>query len=228
MRVKRNSITKQLFLLLVLGCTCPAQAQEQLLVVKTRNTGTSEGVLTRFERIKGHWKQRGVSLPVAIGRTGLAPANGKREGDGKSPSGLLRLETAFGTEPKPAGMKWPYLQTDGSCYCVDDVQSEWYNRIVHADTVRKDWQSAEKMKIDAYRYGLVIGYNTEQPVPGKGSCIFLHIWDGPAIGTAGCTALSESNLLAILKWLDPAKKPVLIQVSQADYPAFRTRYSLPD
>ena len=31
-------------------------------------------------------------------------------------------------------------------------------------------------------------------IPGGGSCIFLHVWDGPADTTVGCTAMPEPTL----------------------------------
>ena len=57
--------------------------------------------------------------------------------------------------------------------------------------------------------GAVIGYNTHNPIagpvpgpiPGKGSCIFLHVWDSPPKGTTGCVALSRENLKTLLGWL---------------------------
>jgi len=50
----------------------------------------------------------------------------------------------------------------------------------HEDMLRPD---------DLYRYVLIIGYNTPKPVPGAGSCIFLHVWRGKDSSTAGCTAI---------------------------------------
>ncbi|MEJ2489338.1 MAG: hypothetical protein P8Y50_06050 [Sulfurovaceae bacterium] len=50
-------------------------------------------------------------------------------------------------------------------------------------------------------------------VPLKGSCIFLHI---KSIPTMGCTAMSEEAMLELLKWLDPAKAPILIQAPKGE------------
>ncbi|WP_226038089.1 hypothetical protein [Aquibacillus saliphilus] len=63
------------------------------------------------------------------------------------------------------------------------------------------------MDIGPYTYGLVINYNTGQ-VPGEGSAIFLHVSTGH---TLGCTGVSQGNMVSILKWVDPAKNPVIIQ-----------------
>ena len=53
-----------------------------------------------------------------------------------------------------------------------------------------------------YRYGLVIEYNTSPVIAGKGSAIFVHIWQ-PGQPTAGCVAMAEGDLLQLLGWLQP-------------------------
>jgi L,D-peptidoglycan transpeptidase YkuD (ErfK/YbiS/YcfS/YnhG family) len=64
------------------------------------------------------------------------------------------------------------------------------------------------MNIPQYNYGFVINYNTKR-VRGKGSAVFFHIAHGNY--TLGCTATSKSKVVSFLKWLDPKKKPVIIQ-----------------
>jgi D-alanyl-D-alanine dipeptidase len=83
------------------------------------------------------------------------------------------------------------------------------------------------LRTDAlYKWGVVVDHNSAA-TPGGGSCIFLHIWKDSSTATAGCTAMPEQNLVDLLRWLDPAKRPVLIQMPRQDYDALRSRYSLP-
>jgi zinc D-Ala-D-Ala dipeptidase len=61
------------------------------------------------------------------------------------------------------------------------------------------------------------GRDTNPPEPGGGSCVFLHIWHSHDTfdanqSTAGCTAMSQTELEALLAWLDPARKAVLVQL----------------
>ena len=58
----------------------------------------------------------------------------------------------------------------------------------------------------SYNYGAVIAYNTAR-TPGLGSAIFLHVSHGSS--TAGCVALPTDQLLALLRWLDPGRAPVI-------------------
>jgi D-alanyl-D-alanine dipeptidase len=71
----------------------------------------------------------------------------KREGDHKSPAGIFRLGDAFGYAPqKPDGWRAHYLPITPSTQCVDDPQSQFYNRILDSSTVTGDWKSAEHMR----------------------------------------------------------------------------------
>ncbi len=49
--------------------------------------------------------------------------------------------------------------------------------------------------------------------------IFLHLWQAPNRGTAGCTAMGESDMRALMRWLDPTRNPVLIQLPLAEITA---------
>src|SRR5262249_5107982 len=113
----------------------------------------------------------------------------KHEGDGRAPAGIFRLTSTFGFGD-PVFASRGYIPLTPTIECVDDPGSRFYGQIVDRSSVKEvDWKSSEKMRaVDLYRLGMVVSYNTERPVPGEGSCIFLHIWQGPGQGTAGCTA----------------------------------------
>jgi hypothetical protein len=65
------------------------------------------------------------------------------------------------------------------------------------------------------------------PLAGEGSCIFLHIWRSPEKGTAGCTAMAEEDLLAVLLWLKNEKNPLLAQLPRAEYEKLWKVWGLP-
>ncbi|MGB6692358.1 MAG: hypothetical protein WBE76_31340 [Terracidiphilus sp.] len=248
------------------GCAfAPAQAvgggsdvfarSTQMVVVTTGNWDAVEGRLQRFERANAHeaWRPVGEPIPIVVGKNGMGWGIGlvatddasvraadkpvKREGDGKSPAGVLALGTAFGygTQPLP-GLKMPYLALTPTIECVDDVGSKYYNRIVDRSAVAPDWNSSEHMLYtgESYRWGVVVdhngtveGRNANPPVPGGGSCVFLHIWHSSDQGTAGCTAMTQTNLETLLLWLDPARRPLLLQLPTAAYARLTDRWKLP-
>lgn len=135
-----------------------------------------------------------------IGKNGAT--NEKIEGDGKTPFGLYDIGIAFGTEE--LNIQYPYRRITENSYWVDDVNSEKYNMWVELEK-NKDWKSAEHL-IEypvQYKYGLVIEYNTKEPVKGLGSAIFMHVFSKTY--TAGCIAVSEADMLKILKWIKDAQ-----------------------
>ena len=52
----------------------------------------------------------------------------------------------------------------------------------------------------------MIDYNSRPVVPGRGSAIFLHV---AVAATAGCVSLPESQLVRVLRWLQPDAKPLI-------------------
>src|SRR6185437_11133372 len=50
---------------------------------------------------------------------------------------------------------------------------------------------------------VVIGYNTDPVVPGKGSAIFLHAASPDLAATEGCIAIARDALLPLLGLLGP-------------------------
>jgi D-alanyl-D-alanine dipeptidase len=123
----------------------------------------------------------------------------------------------------------PYLSLAKSVECVDDTNSKFYNQIVDRDQVAPDWNSSEHMlrPDELYRLGLVINHNARPSQPGGGSCIFMHIWLGPGRGTVGCTAMPAERLESILAWLNPVKKPLLVQLPVAQYQRLQKAWKLP-
>jgi len=100
---------------------------------------------------------------------------------------------------------------------------------VDNEVVLSDWNSTDLMqrKDDLFKYGFFVNHNMEQ-IPGKGSCIFLHLWKSEKSPTAGCTAFSEENMLTVINWLDFWRKPLLIQMPLKNYIELREKYDLPN
>jgi len=231
-----------------LPARAPAQARAlarslQLVVFLTPGWTSTAGTLQRFERDNGasQWRPVEGAIPAVIGRTGLAWSDSglasdprqpvKHEGDGKSPAGAFPLDTAFGFAAREA-MSWlrmPYAPLLAGSDCVDDEGSAYYNTVVdRAKVSRVDWTSAEHMRqVGQYRIGVIVGYNAAPPQRGRGSCIFLHIWGGPSSTTAGCTALDAGRLEQLMRWLDAARRPAIVQLPVAEYARLRSEWRLP-
>ena len=202
----------------------------QLIVVTTPDWNATKGVLTVHERKNGTWIAIDDAIPVVVGRTGLAWGNGlslplqhdgplKKEGDVKAPAGLFALTSLFGYAAPSSSARMPYITATPTVECVDDVASPHYNTIVDTKDVPKTWTSSENMlrRDDLYREGVVVAHNSNPPVSGRGSCIFLHLWSGPDSTTAGCTAMSGDDLARLTRWLDADRHPLLLQLTQSQF-----------
>ncbi len=210
----------------------------QLVVVTSEGWNKINGKMTAYEWKNNKWIPVLKDIPIVTGRSGLAWGKGlhdsklnrgklKKEGDGNAPAGIFYLSGLFGYDKISAKMN--SLKVDNKTFCVDDSRSAYYNKIVKSDTVKKDWKSAEtmRMKSDVYKYGIFVDYNVNPAEAGKGSCIFMHIWSGSNSPTAGCTAMTEANILKLIEFLDKKKNPVLVQVPQSEYEKLKRTYKLP-
>lgn len=220
----------------------PTEGAEQLVLVVSRQETANKAVLQAFVREDGQWKFN-FSCPVVIGRNGMAWGRGlhhekarlldepvKKEGDGRSPKGAFELIRAYGYQ-RNLRIKFPYEETTPDMICIDDSRSEYYNMIVSEEKIGGDKDTShEKMIRDdgLYKYAILVGHNTASPEKDAGSCIFLHVWGGGDSFTAGCTAMSEANIMRLLSWLDPDKKPCLVQLTRKSYHRLKEEWGLPD
>ncbi len=210
----------------------------QLVIVVAPADTSVHAQLWRYEKTGATWKAVAVPHPVNLGKKGLAWGKGlqsvkpglqKKEGDQRSPAGIFRFGPAFGYAPaEEISLKLPYIRVTENQLCVEDSDSRFYNQIVDETRVKKDWKSREYMlrKDEQYKWGIFVNQNLP-PKDEGGSCIFFHLWRAPGSGTLGCTAMTEENLLALLQWLDPAKKPLLMQMTAAQYADYQPKFSLP-
>lgn len=228
----------------MLAPSSPITNTDQLIVVTTQGWDSSVGELHRYERHGPRWQEIGQGQAVTLGRNGTAwglglhtmpqPGPQKQEGDGRSPAGVFNVSSAFGYAPQGHTLM-PYEAMDASDYCIDVVDSPFYNRIIDAQQAGSAAVagSTEPMRLDLhndgdgrYALGLVVAHNP-QAIPGKGSCIFMHLWRKPNEATAGCTAMDEAAMQALLAWLDPRRNPVLLVLPESEYARLSADWRLP-
>ncbi len=191
--------------LLVNQLCCIGSAQ-QVITVSTSGYGTSSATLAAYERSANGWQQVFGPWFAYVGRNGVAPSGEKREGDGRTPSGTYAFDFMFGVNPDP-GVHYSYRRITGSNIVWDDDSNSATYNLWRDTSTQSVGASPEPMyNTPSYFYGAVIAYNTAR-APGLGSAIFLHVSHGSS--TAGCVAVPTDQLLALLRWLDPARSPVI-------------------
>ena len=143
----------------------------------------------------------GGETRAACGRSGVRAD--KREGDGASPKGTFPLLYGFYRADRVArpasGLTMTPLQPDDGW--VDDPEDANYNRLVklpYAASHENMW-----MAEGLYDLVIVIGYNTDPIVPGRGSAIFLHCAREDFSPTAGCIAIERAVLARLSGLLGP-------------------------
>ncbi|NPV92719.1 MAG: L,D-transpeptidase family protein [Firmicutes bacterium] len=183
---------------------CLTRSRQAILVTTGNYTGVSARLET-LQKVSEVWEPAFPPTRAVIGKNGFAYS--KVEGDGKTPIGVYSLGTVFGRGENP-GTRLPYRQTTANDFWVDDPGSALYNTW-QVGPARGRWDTAEPLYA-YYPYAVVINYNTRERISGMGSAVFLHVWDEPGEGTSGCVALSQQRLLEIIRWLDPAKNPLLV------------------
>lgn len=196
----------------------------------------------------GTWQRVLGPIPARLGRSGLVWGLGlhknprratiKREGDGRSPAGVFSIGGLWVTNRTPIRRSplIPFVKVGPCDLWVSDItKPHLYNRYVRLDhPATTEWEKKEQMRQTDYAHSikLLICHNTQDvkgcPVVGAGSSIFFHIWrNNGAAPTAGCTAMAEQNLRAVIARLDPRRKPVYILLPRAEYLSLRRAWRLP-
>jgi L,D-peptidoglycan transpeptidase YkuD (ErfK/YbiS/YcfS/YnhG family) len=143
----------------------------------------------------------GGGAPAVCGRAGVRAD--KREGDGASPLGTFPLLCAFYRPDRlaPPATGLPLRALRPSDGWIDDPADARYNTLValpypaHHETL---WRED-----GLYDLVVVIGYNTDPPLPGRGSAIFLHVAAADFAPTAGCIAVARDVLAGVFGRIGP-------------------------
>ena len=240
-----------LALALIMACNDQANAPatfsiaeaEQLVVVQGADWNESFGTMYTFERDSPEqpWQEAMSPFPVVLGLSGLAWGNGledyrvgqshtKIEGDKRSPAGIFRLSSAFGSKSpgEAAVTNMPYQQITETTRCIEDGSSAHYNSIVDERLVDADWDAADKMlRTDSlYSWGVFVDHNIASEAEA-GSCIFMHVWRGKDKGTLGCTAMEYYKMQEFVYWLKNRKHPLLVQLPKIEYLTKKDEWNLP-
>ena len=139
----------------------------------------------------------------SIGKNGIKRQ--KKEGDFCTPTGqfnlgpiyyrkdrISKLNTNLNVFPIKRNMIWE-----------DDQNNENYNML----TFNKS-KSNERLfrKDNIYDIIILINYNTNPVIPGKGSAIFMHIAKKNYLPTNGCIALQKKDLIFMISKLSIGEK----------------------
>ncbi|MFB7269515.1 L,D-transpeptidase [Streptomyces sp. NPDC056244] len=178
----------------------------QLITAQAPRTGATKGRVTWWDRRGGRWVKAG-SAAARFGSGGLVDGGRRTQGTSTTPTGVYDLPYAFGTAPAPAGTRTGYRRITHASWWCQDTASRSYNRWVEG--LPGDCRAGHSERLADYRtqygHGMVIGYNYDRPVRGRGAGIFLHVNGKGA--TEGCVSVPRRAMSRILAWADPRRAP---------------------
>ncbi|MFC9509071.1 L,D-transpeptidase [Streptomyces sp. NPDC057002] len=178
----------------------------QLITAVAPKRASTTGTVTWWDLKGGRWVRTG-SAPARFGANGLVEGAARKQGTDTTPTGLYGLPYAFGIKAAPRGTAYGYRRVHRDSWWCQDNDSRSYNR--WSEPRAADCRAAESEQLITYpaqyAHALVIDFNYERPVRGRGAGIFLHVNGRGA--TAGCVSVPKDAMRRILVWADPAKRP---------------------
>lgn len=175
----------------------------QVLVASGSDDSSDSGTLTVYDFDRGAW-QKLRTFPIHNGSNGWRAD--RREGDGTTPAGVFTLTDAGGAKADP-GTKLDYTRDRGLPASAEVAYGPEYRAVF-------DYVVA----IDYNRVPGTPPTDKERPLGAeKGGGIWLHL-DHDS-GTHGCVTLKESDLVWIMRMLDPTAHPRIAMGSVADLEA---------
>ncbi|MDT4939256.1 MAG: hypothetical protein QOG80_2927 [Pseudonocardiales bacterium] len=193
----------------------------RVITVTAHSYSSTTATLQAWSRASGGgWLKHGPAVLAHVGSDGLTTH--MSESVSATPVGSYSLTQAFGAKSNP-GTPLPYFRTTAADWWISQTTgagSALYNTHQHCSSGCNFIQGSPNEHLfyetPYYNYAVVIDYNTRNSAtgvrPGAGSAVFLHVTDGHP--TAGCVAIPESNLVALMQWLAPTTHPrILIGVT---------------
>jgi L,D-peptidoglycan transpeptidase YkuD (ErfK/YbiS/YcfS/YnhG family) len=200
----------------------PNPATLQAIVVKNTTWASSHVSVETWRRASASSAWQLVhSAGGRAGRNGIKLH--RHQGDATTPAGGFRIRWGFGTGPNPNGSGMLWHRFDSNDWWPGDPRDPpTYNTYQTSRPVTAKWRASHAEHLwdfrAAYRYAWVIEFNrprfgtrpasAPKPALSAGSAIFFHVQGGGA--TAGCVAVPEARARSISRWLDPAKRPVIV------------------
>ena len=200
----------------------------QVITVFAANSTTTWATVEAWQRQADGRYFRVAQFPLArVGSAGVGTAS---ESVSKTPAGQFRLGWGFGVRPNPgAGVPWTAVsRNDVWTGSLGSVINQ--HRQCAPGTCPASYGAIERLSNypQQYAYGAVIGYNMAPTygtgaIRGKGSAFFLHVSN--AYATGGCVAVSQSQMIWLLRWMKTAQTPIIsIGVGTAAYSPIPNRY----
>ncbi|MHA6763898.1 L,D-transpeptidase family protein [Streptacidiphilus sp. PAMC 29251] len=183
-------------------------------VITVKATG-STATVTAWQKSGNTWTAKYTTTAARIGSAGIIAGTTRKQGTDTTPTGTYTITQGFGVGANP-GTTMPYHQVTSTDWWVEDPTSAYYNQMrtstqggFHLTEAGDDGSEHLIEYPTQYNNALVINYNMNPAVKGRGAGIFLHDLGPQAGPTAGCVALPAAVMTQIIKWINPTNHPVI-------------------
>ena len=183
-------------------------------VITVKATG-SDATVTAWQKTGTTWTVKYTTTAARVGSNGITSGTTRKQGTDTTPTGTYTITQGFGVGANP-GTTMPYHHVTTADWWVEDPTSAYYNQMrtaaqggFHLTEAGDDGSEHLINYPTQYNNALVINYNMNPAVKGRGAGIFLHDLGPQAGPTAGCVALPATVMTQIIKWINPANHPVI-------------------
>ena len=156
----------------------------------------------------GYLKYKNFKFRCALGKGGIKQK--EREGDFITPKGKFKLIKIYyrSDRIKKINSTLKKIKIKKNMVWCDDVSSNYYNKQIKIS--KKIGHEKLHRKDNVYDIIVVLNYNLNPIIKGKGSAIFLHVAKKNYNKTQGCIALKKNELLSLVSKI---KKNTQIRIS---------------
>jgi L,D-peptidoglycan transpeptidase YkuD (ErfK/YbiS/YcfS/YnhG family) len=144
----------------------------------------------------GYLKYKKFKFRCALGKGGIKQKG--REGDFITPKGKFKLIKIYyrSDRIKKINSTLKTIKIKKNMGWCDDVSSNYYNKQIKIS--KKIGHEKLHRKDNLYDIIVVLNYNLNPIIKGKGSAIFLHVAKKNYNKTQGCIALKKNELLSLI------------------------------
>ena len=155
----------------------------------------------------GYLKYKNLKFRCSLGKSGIGKK--KIEGDNITPKGTFKIVNIYFRKDhiKNIISKLKLIKIKRTMGWCDDPTSKKYNQLIKLPTKYHHEKLYRSDKL--YDIVIVLNYNMNPIVKGKGSAIFLHLSKNLKNKTSGCVGLRKKDMLELIKIIKKSTKVII-------------------
>ena len=155
----------------------------------------------------GYLKYKNLKFRCSLGKSGIGKK--KIEGDNITPKGTFKIVNIYFRKDhiKNITSQLKLIKIKRTMGWCDDPTSKKYNQLIKLPTKYHHEKLYRSDKL--YDIVIVLNYNMNPIVKGKGSAIFLHLSKNLKNKTSGCVGLRKKDMLELIKIIKKSTKVII-------------------